>query len=57
MFSFFKKKSKLEQLQEQYQKLLQESFTLAKTNRQKSDQKQAEANELLKAIEELQKNG
>lgn len=51
MFSFFKKKSKMEVLQEKYEKLLKESFELSKVNRTKSDQKYAEAQVVMQAIE------
>lgn len=57
MFNFFKKKSKVEQLQEQYKKLLEESFRLSKTDRTESDKKQVEANEILKQIESIQNAG
>jgi len=55
MFNFFKKKSELDQLQEQYKKLLEESFRLSKIDRTESDKKQFEANEILKKIEVIQK--
>ncbi len=54
MFGLFKKKSPIEKLQEQYKKLLEESFVLSKTDRKASDAKQMEAEELLKKIESLQ---
>lgn len=54
MFGLFKKKSEVEKLQEQYKKLLEESFKLSKTDRTASDAKQLEANELLKKIDALQ---
>ena len=53
MFGLFKKKSPKEKLQEQYEKLLKEAFQLSKTNRKLSDQKQAEAEEVLKKLEAL----
>jgi len=55
MFNLFKKKSELEKLQEQYQKLMKEAFDLSKVDRTKSDAKHAEADELMKKIEALQK--
>ena len=53
MFGFFKKKSPLEKLNEQYQKLLTEAHKLSTTNRTLSDQKVAEADVVLKQIEAL----
>jgi hypothetical protein len=53
MFNLFKKKSKIDKLQEEYQKLLQESFTLSKTNRTESDRKAAEANVIMDEITKL----
>ena len=53
MFNFFKKKSPLERLEATYKKLLEESYTLSSVNRRESDAKQAEANEVLKQIEQL----
>lgn len=54
MFGLFKKKTKLELLQEQHAKLLKEAFDLSKTNRKASDQKTAEADAIGKQIEQLQ---
>lgn len=53
MFQLFKKKSEKEKLQEKYKKLLEESYKLSHTNRSASDQKAAEAEAVLKQIEEL----
>ncbi|HBH24224.1 MAG TPA: hypothetical protein DDY13_12470 [Cytophagales bacterium] len=53
MFNLFKKTSEKEKLQKQYRKLLEESYKLSHTNRQASDQKAAEADELLKKIESM----
>jgi len=55
MFNLFKKKSELEKLQDKYKKLSEEAFKLSKINRQQSDAKQAEAEEVLKEIERLGK--
>jgi hypothetical protein len=55
MFRLFKKKSKLDILNEKYQKLQQEAFELSTSNRMQSDLKYAEAQELLKEIEQLEK--
>lgn len=43
MFGLFKKKSKLEKLEEKFKKLMQEWHTLSTTNRSASDKKYAEA--------------
>jgi hypothetical protein len=53
MFGLFKKKSKLEQLQEQHAKLLKEAFELSKTNRKASDLKTAEAAQIADQIASL----
>jgi hypothetical protein len=55
MFGLFKRKSPEDKLQEQYKKLLKESFDLSKTNRAASDKKQAEAQQVLEQIEALKK--
>jgi hypothetical protein len=53
MFNFFKKKSEIEVLQSQYEKLMQEAFILSKTNRTESDKKTSEANSILDKINSL----
>jgi len=53
MFGIFKKKTEKEKLQEQYDKLLKEAYTLSSTNRKMSDQKTFEANEILEQLEKL----
>lgn len=55
MFNFFKKKTELEKLEDKYEKLLEEAYSLSTSNRTLSDAKTAEANEVLKQIEVLQK--
>lgn len=55
MFNLFKKKSKLEKLEIEYRKLLEESYKLSTSNRKLSDTKAAEAAEILKRIESLNK--
>ncbi|MFT5983631.1 MAG: hypothetical protein ACI9RM_002080 [Ulvibacter sp.] len=55
MFGFFKKKSKLELLNEKYQKLQKEAYQLSTSNRTQSDAKYAEADVVLKEIEALEK--
>lgn len=54
MFGLFKKKTEKEQLQKKYKSLMEESYTLSHTNRKASDNKQAEAEEILKKIEQLE---
>ena len=54
MFGLFKKKSKKEKLNEQYKKLMEESYQLSHSNRKASDLKRAEAEELLKEIDALE---
>lgn len=53
MFGLFKKKTEVEKLQENYQKLMKEAFDLSKINRSESDSKYAEADEVQKKIEAL----
>jgi len=53
MFGLFKKKTDLEKLQDQYKKLQKEAFDLSKSNRQKSDAKLKEADDVGKKIEAL----
>ena len=55
MFNFFRKKSELEKLEIQFNKLLEECHQLSKTNRKLSDEKYAMAQELVPLIEELKK--
>lgn len=52
MFGLFRSKKTL--LEKKYAKLLEESYKLSHTNRKQSDLKLAEANEVLKAIEEME---
>ena len=53
MFGIFKKKTPLEKLQLEYKNLLTEAHKLSKVDRKKSDQKMAEANEVLNKIDGL----
>ena len=55
MFNLFRKKSKLEKLEFQFNKLLEEWHQLSKTNRRLSDEKYAMAQELVPIIEELKR--
>lgn len=56
MFGLFKKKSPVEKLQAKYQDLLEQAYHLSRTDRAASDAKHAEAEEILKKIEELSSN-
>ena len=51
MFGFFKKKSELERLQDDYAKLQREAYQLSTSNRIASDKKQAEAAAVLEKID------
>lgn len=53
MFSLFKKKSKAEVLQKQYLQILKEAQRLSLVDRMASYEKEAEADLLLKEIENL----
>jgi len=53
MFGIFKKKSKKEKLQVQYEALLKEAYQLSTTNRNMSDQKNFDAEEIMKQIIKL----
>ena len=56
MFGLFKKKTKREQLESQYEKLQKESFELSTINRSQSDAKAAEAEAVMKKLEALETN-
>ncbi|MEP7268229.1 MAG: Lacal_2735 family protein [Saprospiraceae bacterium] len=56
MFGLFKKKSEIDKLEDKYQELLKEAYNLSTSNRKLSDSKTAEAHQILKQIEDLQKN-
>ncbi|MGC6429470.1 MAG: Lacal_2735 family protein [Jejuia sp.] len=53
MFSFFKKKSKKEKLEEKFKKLMQEWHELSSVNRAASDKKYAEAQEIAKLLNDM----
>jgi len=55
MFNLFKKKSPIEILDERYKKVLKEAHNFSSVNRRASDEKMAEANNILKEIEKLEK--
>ena len=50
MLGLFKKKSEVDKLQDQYKNLMKQAFELSKSNRTKSDEKTAEAEEIMKQI-------
>ncbi len=54
MFSLFKKDPS-KALEKEYKKLMEESFQLSKTDRQASDAKREEAEEVLKKLEAMKK--
>ena len=57
MFGLFKKKSKVELLNDKYKKLQEEAYKLSTSSRIQSDLKYAEADEVLKEIEAIEKTG
>ena len=50
MFNLFRKKSKKEKLQDQYNKLIKEAYELSTINRKLSDQKTYEADQVMQQI-------
>jgi hypothetical protein len=54
MFGLFKKKSAKDKLQEKYRKLMEEAYRLSHSNRKASDEKTAEAEAILRRIEEME---
>jgi hypothetical protein len=50
MFNFFKRKTKIQKLQQQYENLMKESFNLSKINRTESDKKFVEAELVMSEI-------
>ena len=57
MFGLFKKKDPRAKLEERYRDLLAESYRLSTLDRRASDLKRAEAEEVLQALEALEKDG
>ncbi len=53
MFGIFKGKSEKQKLMDKYKKLHEEAFRLSKVDRTQSDAKFAEAEELMKEIDNL----
>ncbi len=56
MFGMFKKKSPIEKLEDQYQKLLDESYKLSHINRAESDKLRAKAEEVANEIDRLKES-
>ena len=56
MFSIFKKKSERERLEAEYRSLLAEAHRLSTISRAASDLKRAEAEEVIKRLEQLPKD-
>lgn len=54
MFSFFKRSTPKEKLQEKYRRLMKESMELSRTDRRMADIKRASADEVLKRLETLE---
>jgi len=55
MFGIFKKKSEVEKLEDLYKKKMKEGYDLQSIDRNASDQKYVEADQILKKIESLEK--
>lgn len=53
MFGLFKKKTEREKLDDRYRKLLKEAHSLSISDRTASDAKVAQANEILKQLDNL----
>ena len=54
MFSLFKKKSPIQKLQKKYVELMAEAHRLSSIKRTQSDEKMAEANQVMIEIEQLE---
>ena len=54
VFSFFKRSTPKEKLQEKYRRLMKESMELSRTDRRMADIKRASADEVLKKLEALE---
>ena len=55
MFGIFKSKTEKEKLFIRYKKIKNEAFILSKIDRRKSDEKEKEANDILDAIDKIEK--
>jgi hypothetical protein len=53
MFGIFGKKDPVKALEKKYNKLMQESYRLSTSDRQASDEKRAEAEEVLNEIDRI----
>ena len=53
MFGLFKRKSPIDRMKSEYEKLMKEAFDLSKIDRSASDRKYAEADKIMKEIEAL----
>lgn len=53
MFGLFKKKSTIDILDAKYKQLMKEAFELSRSNRTASDARYAEAERILKEVQEL----
>ncbi len=56
LFNLFRKKSEKEKLEIRYKQILKEAHALSKYNRRKSDEKYAEADQVIKEIESIELN-
>tara|TARA_R100000951_G_scaffold112582_1_gene113126 strand:+ start:307 stop:516 length:210 start_codon:yes stop_codon:yes gene_type:complete len=56
MIKLFKKKTPLQKLEKQYDKLIQESYKMSTIDRAKSDTLAYEANEVLEQIKKIDQN-
>ena len=56
MIKLFSKKTPLQKLEEQYDKLIQESYKMSTIDRAKSDTLAYEANEVLEQIKKINQN-
>ncbi|NQW27348.1 MAG: Lacal_2735 family protein [Flammeovirgaceae bacterium] len=54
MFNFFRRTSPIDKMYKQHEQLLQEAFSLSKSNRTQSDAKYAAAEELLNQIKKTE---
>jgi hypothetical protein len=55
MLGLFKSKTQKQRLEDKYRKLIEAHYKLSRTNRTLSDQKYAEANNVLEQIEQLER--
>jgi hypothetical protein len=53
MLKLFKRKSKMELLEDKYEKLMEQSYKMMSYNRRESDRLQAEANEIFQQMVKL----